>query len=145
MRRGELIEIPQYYSEKGVIIKDQPFFLTSELKFKELYNPADSDLVNTEKIFYNNFIALINKLNGNKSFDPVRDKDLYKKWYRQYFPYIDNVGNKMVLVSVLRCCHNIKRCYPDWQKQIIIILDGAPCNVDARYLVNLAKNTIKIL
>jgi hypothetical protein len=85
MRKGTLIQAPQYYSEKGVIIKNEPVFLTSKLKYKNLYSPADSDIVSTETLLYRNFIGLSNKQNGNQVFDQTKDKDFYKDWYRQYF------------------------------------------------------------
>lgn len=136
---------PQYYSGKGVIIKNEPFFLTSKLRYKRSYNPTDSDLIIAEKVLSGNFIGLVNKLNGNQTLDPTKDKNLYKDWYRQYFAYTDNNGDKMILIGLLKCCHNIKKCYPDWQDQIVLKFDENPCTVDARYLINLSKNTIAIL
>lgn len=136
---------PLYYSGKGVVVKNGPLFLTSKLSYKNLYNPTDSDLVHAEKILSGNFIGLINKLNGNQTLDQTKDKDLYKDWYRQYFAYTDSNNDKMILIGLLKCCHNIKQCYPEWQNQIVLLLDENPCTMDARYLVNLSKSTISIL
>lgn len=143
-RKGALISLPQYYSAKGVIIKSQPFFLVSKLKYKNLYMPIDSDLIVAEKILSENFIGLNNKLNGNQIFDLVKDKGWYKDWYRQYFPYVDTNNDKMILISLLKCCHSIKKCYPDWRNQIVLKFDEDTCTMDAKYLVNLSKNTINI-
>lgn len=144
-RKGALIAAPQFYSEKGVIIKNEPFFLTSKLNYKSLYSPTDSDLVSAEKLLSENFIGLSNKLNGNHVFDQTKDKGFYKEWYRQYFAYTNSDNDRMILIGLLKCCRGIKKCYPDWQDQIALLLDEDPCTKDARYLVNLSKNTISIL
>jgi hypothetical protein len=145
-RTGIFIRATEYSSKKSVVIKSKPDDSVFEkLRYVSFYNPSDNDIINAEKLLKNNVVTLINNLNGNKSFDPIKDKDLYKEWTRQYLPFIDSHNEKFILVSLLKCCHNnVGKCYPTWKKEIIFILEEGNCSGTARFVVNLTKNTVSI-
>lgn len=143
-RKGELVSLPKYYSADGVIIHNEPFFLKSKLNLKESYLPKDSDLFQAERILEENLVKEVNQRNGNQTLNIATGKALYKDWNRQYFSFIDTNNDKIVLIELLKCCHSVKKCYPDWQNQIVLKLSEDPCVQSARYLVNLSKNSMSI-
>lgn len=64
----------------------------------------------------------------NDAFDnKVKPEDFLinlKEYKRQYLPYVDNNGQKIVWVN---CFCTRWRSYERWRKYLIIIEDGGPC------------------
>jgi len=143
---GMFVNLPDFYSKTGVILKQQPSLdVFQKLNYASYYNPTDSDILRTETIFKATYIALVNERDGNRSFDSVKDKDLYKEWRRQYLPFINKNSEKIIFVTMLKCCHsNVSKCYPDWKKEVAFTLGDGMCMGEARFIMNLTQNKLKL-
>lgn len=143
---GIYASLPGFYAKDGIILTHQPSLnVFKKLKYVSYYNPTDSDILRAETLFNYKFIDLLNKRNGNTSFDPAKDKNLYKEWSRQYLPFVDAKGNKIIFVTMLKCCHsNVSKCYPDWKKELAFTLSDGSCSGESRFIVNLTANTLSL-
>ncbi|HET8839309.1 MAG TPA: hypothetical protein VFM82_09995 [Flavobacteriaceae bacterium] len=144
----------------------------NEIQNDFLNTEKETILINTERNNYNNYKhwnpdkddfqilrEVVNKAIQNKEFDFLKKPILksVKTYYRQYIPYIDENGERIIKINAF-CL--IPEIAPDpdnkdnewtkmnWKKEIVIIAGGGSCywqmkiNIDKKEYFNFMTNPI---
>ncbi|MFC0878936.1 hypothetical protein ACE01N_20245 [Saccharicrinis sp. FJH2] len=157
----ELIEQPTDYSTviekgrvKGVIFKENATCFMCLID-KQRFTPTINDIEKAEQILKKN-LKTINKQRINQVDNcPIIHKKL-KSYRRQYFGYIDSVGNKIIYASFnwdrYTLLDRLRGYYKDehenWKKEREMFLDGCSyhweikINLNTGELFNLSVNGI---
>lgn len=103
------------------------------------------DILSAEKLIAEKFIDLANSDARIKSLNGKSYREEYSDFYRQYVGLINNEGDKMVFIHLIKCCKcNIRKCFPEWKKVLGNPLDDDPCTITNSYVVNLTQKTISM-
>lgn len=109
-----------YYKTKDfecVIFPDNYIDLIGGIRF----TPRKVEVDRAEKTLKEDLAELNNPLiNQGDKYNPIIHKNL-KKYNRQYFGYIDENGDKILIIN---CFWRQKKRFDNWKKERVIILDG---------------------
>jgi hypothetical protein len=87
----------------------------------ERFTPSRTEVDQAEKTLVEDLEELNNPLiNQGGKYNPIIHKNL-KKYNRQYFGYIDNNGDKILLIN---CFWKQKNRFENWTKERVMVLDG---------------------
>jgi len=139
-----LVRIKEFYHGYGKIfdIKADNLLPAST---RNTVQPGAEDILSAEKLMLENFTALIQSDERVKSLRGKSYRETYWDFYRQYVGLINNDGDRMVFIHLIKCCKaNIRKCFPEWQTDLGNPLDDDPCTITMSYVVNLTKKTIAL-
>jgi len=140
----------QYIDSKAVILVDSLYYDWLKKTYGyEKWKPTDDDLNLTQSILDSAIV--------NQEFDFLKEPidSSIKSYYRQYFPYINKKGERIIEINAFckipkipppRKEENKKWINRDWKNEYISVLDGGPCywkiilNVDTLEYKNLTVN-----
>ena len=87
----------------------------------ERFTPSRTEVDQAQKALTEDLEELNNPLiNQGGKYSPIIHKNL-KKYNRQYFGYIDNNGDKILLIN---CFWKQKNRFENWTKERVMVLDG---------------------
>lgn len=88
-----VIHLPAYYKEKGVIFSKDYVVGIEMRKLQSRYTPTKDDIIKTEKIFSEKY----NKIRNTN----VDTKTFFCHWVRQYVGLVDTKGEKNIIVQLI--------------------------------------------
>lgn len=121
----------QYIDERAVILEDSLFYVWLKKRFGyEPWKPTEEDLKLTQTI--------LERAIAKHEFDFLKkpiDSSI-KTFYRQYFPYTNEKGERIIEINAF--CKipkippppeeaNRKWIERNWKEDYILVLDGGPC------------------
>ncbi|HEY8937362.1 MAG TPA: hypothetical protein VIM65_19185 [Cyclobacteriaceae bacterium] len=138
-----VIRVNEFYSGCGKIFSDNKHYLVQSNA--KSVTPTEEDILQAERLMNEKFSDLVKSDETLKTLQGKTYKDEYYKFYRQYVEVIDNEGHRIVLINYIKCCkRRIKKCFPDWKKELCTPLDEDPCTATISYSVNLSQQTISV-
>jgi hypothetical protein len=141
---SSIVKIKEYYTGYGKVFNENKSGILSSLKGKSIFNPNAEDLLLAEKLMTEKYTDLIKSDERAKSLINTEYSQHYYKFYRQYIGIINNLGDKVIFIQLLKCCKKkIKKCFPDW-KQELPPMDEDMCTITIAFTVNLTQRTIAL-
>ncbi len=90
----QIIEIKEYYDGKGAIFPASTYYFPKVSKLKEKFTPKLEEVIYAEKLIYDE----IEHISGeDQHYAKEMTEKLRKKYYRQYFGYIEPDGSKIII------------------------------------------------
>jgi hypothetical protein len=139
-----LVRVSAFYHGYGKIfdIKENNLLPANT---RNTVQPGAGDILSAEKLMVENFTSLVESDERVKSLRGKSYRQEYSGFYRQYVGLINHEGDKMVFIHLIKCCKaNIRKCFPDWKKELGNPLDEDPCTITMSYVVNLTQKTIAL-
>jgi hypothetical protein len=139
-----IVRISEFYNGCGKIFDiKQDNLLPIYTKNTVLLGPED--ILSAEKLMDEKFMSLVKSDARVQSLNGKSYKTMYSDFYRQYVGLINNEGERMVFIHLIKCCKaNIRKCFPEWEKALGNPLDEDPCTITGSYVVNLTQKTVSL-
>jgi hypothetical protein len=138
-----IVRVKEFYNGYGKIFDLKPNNNLLPTYTKSTFLVGTGDILFAEKLMSEKFTDLVKSDERLKALIGKTYKQEYSNFYRQYVGLINNEGEKMVYIHVIKCCKkSIRKCFPDWEKVLGNPLDEDPCTITNSYVVNLSQKTI---
>lgn len=131
-RQYNIIHLPAYYKEKGVIFSKDYVVGIDMRNLQSRYTPTKDDVIKAEKIFNDKYNE-VQKTN-------IDTKTFFCHWVRQYVGLIDTKGNKNVIVQLIdntKPRKINKLLGRGWETVFEIMLADSFYSVSTRFRINI--------
>ncbi len=135
---------PNLYSGESVVFTQEynpPLVLNNS---KGLFTPSIAEIEQAEKILFNRYNKDLILDSLYTHIKNVQKK--YKRYNRQYLGYLDDSGDKIILINLLnfRKKKIAKEKFKGWNEEYIIGFGEYYEKNSVRYDVNLARGSLKL-
>lgn len=144
----QLIKIDSLYAECGVVFPAS-YDLSIEVEnLRTRFTPPIEEIAKAEKIFLTQFKHLDHSKSKFPNGSAIPNfQDYFKKFIRQYIGYVDEEGNRNILIHLINNEHprKVKKVIgANWKKDFILIL-AQPMPFDIlTYRIDLSKKKLNI-
>lgn len=116
------IQLPEYYKGEGIIFPESYSHSITLQHVKERMTPTKDQVKQAEQIFIEKYNSTMGNDPRVLGFKPVEDvKNKFREYNRQYLGYIDQNGDKVILIQLLNFENRrkAKKNFPNWQNEFI--------------------------
>lgn len=137
------VELDNYYRGTGLIFSTEyDGWLPYNNVYDKRFTPTKAEVRKSEKIL----IADYERYSKEKGFNTIENiKDYYWKFNRQYFGYINNNDEKLLVINLLNFKNKFQvyQYFKDWKKRYIdIYYYPTGYHLDSQFIINLDKEKI---
>lgn len=111
----------------------------------ELFTPSEEDVVKAELTLHQKYNEDLNEVAWFKKEKDVKNK--YWKYNRQYLGFVDQAGNKNVIINLLnfKCKKKAKEQFEGWEEFFFIGFGEYYEKNSVRFVVNLSTKQLRLL
>ena len=144
--KSTIIKLDSLYKGYGVVFSqdNNPGIVISDLK--QRYTPSVAEITAAEQIFLSQYNKANKAEPARKNAKHINNpKSYFNKYYRQYIGFIDNRGNKNILIHLIDFSkpRKVKKYVGDGWKDNFVIVFAQPMPFSIlTYRVNMGENKL---